>query len=106
MKNTTLVPNYPGITMAESVADVPSLWLCSITARREPQLLARLLSKLANPGVEVFAVEYRVVEESPDRIRCNLCVRATAAWANFVVKKLRQVVAVEEVSSIRCVGER
>lgn len=64
-----------------------------------------MLSKLANPAVEVFAVEYRVMEDSPDRIRCNLCVHATAAWARFVLKKLSQVVAVEEVSSVRCLGE-
>ncbi|MBS0664282.1 MAG: hypothetical protein JSR48_13535 [Verrucomicrobia bacterium] len=106
MKTTPLTSKLPAVAAVGPAMELPSLWLCTITARREPQLLARLLSKLANPDVEVFAVEYRVIEESPERVRCNLCVHATAAWAEFVMKKLRQVVAVEEVSSIRCVGGR
>ncbi len=104
MKTTPPLTTHSAPT-AGPVADAPSLWLCSITARREPQLLARLLSKLANPEVEVFAVEYRVMEASPDRVRCSLCVHATSAWAHFVMKKIGQVVAVEEVSSVRCLGE-
>ncbi len=94
MKTDMLIPTVDPVA-------VTGLWLLSLTARREHQILARILTKLAAPEIELLAVQYRVEEGSGALVRCGFSLRMTPAWADLLTAKLRQVVSVEEVAIVR-----
>ncbi len=96
MNPTTTEPNP-----VSDPATTRRVWLLSVTARREPQLLSRLLSKLAVPEIELIAVEFRTETGLSQRVRCGFCLQMTSAWAELIVAKLRHLVPVEEVASVR-----
>lgn len=74
------------------------VFMISIEARREPMLLARILTKLAVPDIELLKMQYAVAPDN-ELARCELLVRTTPARTDLTVAKLRKLVPVQSVES-------